>query len=368
MTRAGSRLTLVISSLQPGGAERVMSHMASYWAARGRDVTLVSFDRADAVPFYPLHPAVRVVALGLIGESASPIDALIKTVWRVARVRRALKESRPDAIVSFLDQVNVVTLLAARGLPAPVIAAERSHPAHSPLKRQWTWLRARTYPWAKWVVVQTPEARDFFTDPRVRTVIVPNIIKPSPVSRDAAPPTTPWITAVGRLGPEKGFDLLLAAFAKIAAAHPGWRLRIVGGGPLAEALARQARELGIEARVSFTGRVSDVFPLLASSELFVMSSRYEGFPNALGEAMAAGLPVVSFDCPSGPRALIRHGVDGVLVPPEDVDALARAIDRLIQHPAERAALASRAIEVTDRFSEEAIMRRWEDLLERAPGG
>jgi GalNAc-alpha-(1->4)-GalNAc-alpha-(1->3)-diNAcBac-PP-undecaprenol alpha-1,4-N-acetyl-D-galactosaminyltransferase len=372
MTQAGSRLTLVISSLQPGGAERVMAQMASYWAARGRDVTLLSFDRPDAVPFYTLHPAVRVVGLDLIRPSAGTLDGIIRTVWRVARVRRALVESRPDAIISFLDQVNVVTLLATRGLRVPVIVSERSHPGHAPLKEQWVWLRARTYPWAKWVVVQTPEARDFFTDPRVKTVIVPNIIKPAPAARAEggaadgdASPSTPWITAVGRLGPEKGFDLLLAAFAKIAAAHPDWRLRIVGGGPLAEDLARQSRELGLQERVQFTGRVSDVFPLLAASELFVMSSRFEGFPNALGEAMAAGLPVVSFDCPSGPRALIRHGVDGVLVPPEDVDALANAIERLIQHPAERAALAGRAIEVTERFSEEAIMKRWDELLELA---
>jgi GalNAc-alpha-(1->4)-GalNAc-alpha-(1->3)-diNAcBac-PP-undecaprenol alpha-1,4-N-acetyl-D-galactosaminyltransferase len=367
MTRSHSRrLTLVISSLRAGGAERAMSHMANAWAARGAEVTLLSFDRADAVPFYPLHPAVRVIGLDLTQEATGLLDAIANTARRVARVRAAIRKSRPDAILSFLDQVNVVTLLATRGMRVPVVVSERSDPAHAPLKLRWARLRQWTYPWATWVAVQTPEARDYFTNPRIRTVIVPNIVRPAAVHSGTTDSTrdVSWMTAVGRLGPEKGFDLLLAAFAKIAAAHPDWRLRIVGDGPLAADLDRQSRELGLDGRVQFTGRGSDVVPLLAASDLFVMSSKFEGFPNALGEAMAAGLPVVSFDCPSGPRALIRHGVDGVLVPPEDVDALAHAIERLIQHPAERAALAARAREVTDRFSEEAIMKRWDELLER----
>jgi GalNAc-alpha-(1->4)-GalNAc-alpha-(1->3)-diNAcBac-PP-undecaprenol alpha-1,4-N-acetyl-D-galactosaminyltransferase len=369
MTREPSRLTLVISSLQAGGAERVMSRLANYWAARGRDVTLLSFDRADATPFYALHPAINVIGLGLLRTSAGVVDALAATVWRVARVRAAIKRSRPDAVISFLDQVNIVTLLATRGLGLPVIVSERSDPAHCPLNSPWRQLRPRVYRWAKYVVVQTPDSRSYFTDPRIKTTIIPNIVSPAPTrltDRATAPEADAsrdcWITAVGRLGPEKGFDLLIAAFAKIAAAHPSWHLKIVGDGGLADALTRQAAGLGLDGRVRFTGRVVDVFAELAASDLFVMSSRFEGFPNALGEAMAAGLPVISFDCPSGPRALIRDGVDGVLVPPEDVAALANAMERLMGDAATRAALGARAAEVVERFSEDAVMARWEELL------
>jgi GalNAc-alpha-(1->4)-GalNAc-alpha-(1->3)-diNAcBac-PP-undecaprenol alpha-1,4-N-acetyl-D-galactosaminyltransferase len=365
------RLSLVISSLQAGGAERVLSRMASYWAERGHDVEIVSYDRPDARPFYPLHDDVRVRGLDVLRDSRHAIEALWNTAVRVRRVRGAITNHRPDAVISFLDQVNVVTLLATRGLGVPVIVSERSDPAHCPLTSPWTQLRPRVYRWAKRVVVQTPDARNFFTDPRVRTAIVPNVVSPAPVrdpGRDTGSAPEPdasrtrWITAVGRLGPEKGFDLLIAAFAKIAGAHPSWHLRIVGGGPLADALARQAAGLGLEGRVRFTGRVSDVFAQLAATDLFVMSSRFEGFPNALGEAMAAGLPVIAFNCPSGPRALIRDGIDGVLVPPEDVTALAEAMDRLIGDPAARASLGARAAEVVERFSEEAVMARWEELL------
>lgn len=362
------RLSLVISSLQAGGAERVLSRMANYWAARGHDVEIVSYDRPDAPPFYPLHGDVRVRGLDLLRDSRSPVEALWSSAVRVRRVRRAIARHRPDAVISFLNHVNVVTLLATRGLGVPVIVSERTDPAHVPLKAPWPQLRPRVYRWAKYVVVQTPGARDFFTDPRIRTAIIPNVVSPAPARAaddrvpEAGASRTRWITAIGRLGPEKGFDLLLAAFAKIAAAHPAWHLRIVGGGPLADALARQATDLGLEGRVRFTGRVSDVFAELAASDLFVMSSRFEGFPNALGEAMAAGLPVISFNCPSGPRALIRDGVDGVLVPPEDAAALANAMERLMIDPAARATLGARAVEVVERFSEDAVMARWEELL------
>jgi glycosyltransferase involved in cell wall biosynthesis len=367
MNDTASRLTLVISSLQSGGAERVMTQMANYWTSKGRLVTLLSFDSADAKPFYPLDPAVQLIGLELLRPSATTVGAIVNTASRALRVRRAIKRSRPDAVVSFLDQVNVLSLLATRGLKVPVIVSERSHPAYCPLNARWAQLRLWTYPWADAVVVQTPEAATFFTNPRVRTTVVPNFIRRTDVRARAydAGASPLWITAIGRFGPEKGFDMLIAAFARLAERHPAWHLRLIGAGPLDDVLRQQVRAAGLEGRVRFMGRVDNVYPLLGESDLYVMSSRFEGFPNALGEAMATGLPVVSFDCPSGPRALIRHGIDGVLVPPEDVDALTNAIERLIQHPAERAALAGRAIEVADRFAEEAIMKRWDELLERA---
>jgi GalNAc-alpha-(1->4)-GalNAc-alpha-(1->3)-diNAcBac-PP-undecaprenol alpha-1,4-N-acetyl-D-galactosaminyltransferase len=357
------RLSLVISSLQAGGAERVLSRMASYWAARGHDVEIVSFDRPDARPFYPLHANVRVRGLDLLRDSRHPIEALWNTAVRVRRVRRAIVEHRPDVVISFLDQVNVVTLLATRALGLPVIVSERNDPARLPLAAPWPALRRWTYRRARWVVMQTPEAAAYFDDPRIRITVIGNAIAPAP-SPAPAPGAkgVSWITAVGRLAPQKGFDLLLRAFGQIAASHPSWSLRIVGDGGERAALTDQARTLGLADRVEFTGRVDNVFPLLAAADLFVLSSRFEGFPNALAEAMAAGLPVIAFDCRSGPSALVRHEVDGLLVPPEDVAGLAAAMDRLIANPAERAALAGRAPEVVERYSEAAIMDRWEELL------
>jgi GalNAc-alpha-(1->4)-GalNAc-alpha-(1->3)-diNAcBac-PP-undecaprenol alpha-1,4-N-acetyl-D-galactosaminyltransferase len=139
-------------------------------------------------------------------------------------------------------------------------------------------------------------------------------------------------------------------------------LSILGDGPERASLEALASRLGISSRTRFLGWVRDPGTVLSRGDLFVLSSRYEGFPNALLEAMSCGLPAVSFDCPSGPREIIRDGVDGILVPPQDVDSLSAAMDRLMSSPAERQVLASRAAEVNERFGLERVAKIWEDVI------
>lgn len=388
------RITLVISSLGGGGAERAVVNMAGYWAERGRAVTVLTSSHGPRPHAYLLHPkvshrdvgfstsvylpvkdfgALRTL-LGLYGVcSAEERSAFIADLNVVAALRTAMVETRPDLVISFMDITNIRVLLAAHGLSLPVIVSERCDPKDNFLGAGRELLRWRLYPRAAFLTALNPEALAHFT-PMVgaRGRVIPNAVRPPPGDGDqhaAVPGETraKTVVAMGRLSYEKGFDLLLYAFASVAARHADWRLRIFGEGPLRSELEALALRLGLSARVSFRGFTNEPAAEMRRADLFVLPSRSEGFGNVLTEAMACGLASVSFDCPTGPRHIIRDGVDGVLVPPGDVPALASTLERLMLDGAERARLASNAPEVLERFGEEKVMGMWERLVTAAAG-
>jgi glycosyltransferase involved in cell wall biosynthesis len=176
------------------------------------------------------------------------------------------------------------------------------------------------------------------------------------------------VVAAGRIGPQKGFDRLLPVWAKVAAEHPDWELRIWGGGKGIGKLRRQAEELGIADSAHLMGFTNKLHDEFASSSVYVMSSRKEGFPMVLLEAMGVGLPVVSFDCPTGPRDIIREGVDGHVVPDGDGDALATALAHLMDDDAARRSYGEAAVEGAARYDIATIAGRWEALLDELAAG
>ncbi len=360
------RLTLVISSLSSGGAERVMSIMANYWAAKGWKITLMTFDDNTTPPFYNLDYRVLHLPLGIAGDSPNAIISIWNNWQRIRTLRSAICDSKPDTVISFMDKINVLTLLATRWLNIPVLVSERIDPTRHCIGKIWEQLRQWTYPFADRIVVQTQRIQSsFFPKLHARTCIIPNPVVLPSVEKELLDKVLGErsLVAMGRLQQQKGFDLLIQAFAKLKDRYPQWILTILGEGSLRSQLESLRSQLGLAEQIHFPGLVKNTSEFLKQADLFVMSSRFEGFPNALCEAMACGLPVISFDCPSGPREIIRDGVDGVLVPTEDVSALAAAMERLMSDEQERKRLAVNAPCVTQRFSLENVMGMWSGLIE-----
>lgn len=358
------RIAAVIASLQCGGAEKVLSTLCSAWSAR-HDVTLVTFAAADEVPFFPLSDAVRHRPLGLEGASASIWSGAGNNLRRIAHVRRALDDAQPDVVVAFGDQTNVVTLLASVGRPWPVVVSERVDPRMSPLRWPWDAIRRQAYRRVDALVLVAEDTRAWVPErlqSRVRVIGNP-VTLPEVASREpGAGPVR--LIAVGRLVPQKGFDVLLDALRSLSEEMPSasWTLTVVGEGPGRRPLQAQAAALGLDDRVEWVGRVADPSVLVRNADVFVLPSRFEGWPNALAEAMAMGRAVVASDCRSGPREMVEDGASGLLVPPEDPTALSGALGRVLTDAALRERLGLAAREAARKWSLDVIAGRWESVF------
>ena len=358
------KIALVIASLGSGGAERVMSLLANHWAERGDDVTLITL-QTSASDAYTLDGRVTRVALGLVQDSNGLAGALANNWRRLSALRSALRHCAAEAVVSFEERTNVLAILATRGLGARLVISERTDPTVHDVGRLWNALRRIAYPFADALVVQTARLLPWARRAMLRTAAahaIPNPLRQlKRVRHPGESAHAKVVVALGRLWQEKGHDVLIRAFAALAPDFADWRLIIVGEGPERDALSALAEALGVAGRVSLPGWMDVPEDALAASELFVMSSRYEGFPNALLEAMGVGLPVVSTAC-GGSEEMIEHGVNGYVVAVNDVDALAGAMRRLMADGALRARFGASAAAASQRYSIRAIVPQWDTLL------
>ena len=362
------KITLVLSSLKCGGAERVAVMLAQGFIDRGYHVSVVTL-AAKETDFYQLPKEAGRVALGVMKTSLTPLHAIRNNLQRFLALRRAIQIINPDLVISFVARENILTLISLWQTSYPVIVTEHNDQRFRSCGQPWSQIRKIVYPWAAQVVSVSEGVNNYFDwlPENKKSVIYNPFVTPKKERKLIAlpfgvNPEKQWITAMGRLIEQKGFDILLTAFAKIAPQYPDWQLLILGEGKLRKQLEKLKNNLGLKDRVIFTGVINNPFSLLARSQFFVMSSRFEGFPMAHGEALACSLPVIATDCPSGPQEIIRDGIDGILVPNEDVEALAEAMEKLITNEAMRKDLAARAGEVTERFSLEKVMQDWEKLF------
>jgi glycosyltransferase involved in cell wall biosynthesis len=288
------------------------------------------------------------------------------SLWTDVQLVRALRR-RSGVLIGTRPSLN----LAAADVSRPglvTIGQEHMHlrAHHASVQRAI----ARTYPRLDALVALTEQdGRDYaeLVQRRPRVAVVPNAVRALEGGQASLSGTT--ILAAGRLTRQKGFDLLIEAFARVAGPYPDWRLRICGGGPLRAELEQLAADCGVRDNVSLPGDMRNLAEEMASASLFVLSSRFEGFPLILIEAMSKGLPAISFDCPTGPRDVIRDRRNGILVPPCDVDALAAAMVELMADAGLRQRLGGEAARTAREYAIEKVGPRWERLMDeltRAP--
>jgi glycosyltransferase involved in cell wall biosynthesis len=362
------KITLVISSLSCGGAERVLVLLAKGFTERGYEVSVVTLSGKDT-DFYKLPEGVSRLALAIMKKSPTPFHSLWNNLTRCLILRQEIQATQPDVVISFMTHINILTLLSLIKTSYPVIVTEHCDPTMSSYGKKIEKLRIFIYPKAA-KLVSVSKGVDAYFDwlpKRKKSVIYNPLVlieneQEQPDFLECFDPNKQWIVSMGRLNNQKGFDLLLSAFSKIADRYPDWNLLILGEGEIRQQLEKIRDDLGLANRAILPGNISNPFPTLRRAQLFVMASRFEGFPMVHGEAMACGLPIISTDCPSGPREIIRNSLDGILVPNGDVSALATAMERLMSDPQERKRLATYALEVTERFSLEKVMAEWQLLI------
>jgi len=357
-----AKILFVISGLSVGGAERAVVELSGALAENGFSVAVLTLTNRER-DHYVLDPRVVRLGINILWDSKSIWQSLVSTLKRMRLMRDAIREYDPDVVISFIEQTNVRVLAATIGSGYPVVVSERVDPRFHWVGRSWVCARKWLYPLARSVVVQTESvaewARKVVGEGKV--CIIPNFVRILPPPSGER--TGRIVLAVGRLDKQKGFDLLLRAFAVSNLPEEGFKLIILGDGSEREALWSLSRSLGIEGLLSMPGVVEEPEYWMARCSIFVLPSRYEGFPNVLLEAMAMGCAVVATDCPSGPGEIVEHGKNGLLVSVDDADELAEAMNLLAENEALRLALGNRAAVLRERYSKDRILRRWLDLVD-----
>jgi glycosyltransferase involved in cell wall biosynthesis len=371
---------LMLHAFGMGGTIRTVVNQANAMAAAGHDVELVSVVRRRDDPQFGLDPRITVSTLVDQRGGRQP-DSMARRAWRrmrgkvvprgyfTERVERATMEYvsrlRDGILVTTRPALN---LISARRTPKTVIRVAQEHMNLSAYPDTIRREIARYYDRFDAITVLTRTNRLEYQRllPGTPVVQIPNAVHK--VEQERSRQVDPVVIAAGRLVPQKGFDLLIKAFAQVVPEHPEWRLRIFGTGPRKGQLAGLVEQLGLGGHVALPGRTDRLERELTDASVYALSSRFEGLPMVMIEAMTHALPVVAFDCPTGPKDVLTDGVDGLLVPPRDVDALAAALNRVIADRDLRLRMGRAALRTSQAYGPEQVMPLWEDLFSELAAG
>ncbi len=359
------KVTFVVSSLLCGGAERVVTILANHLSVKGYSVHVVTlYDKEN--DFFTIDPAINRIALNLAKDSNKKLERLYYFIKRIIGIRKSIRQIKPDYILSFVYKMNILTALALIGSTIPLFSFERCNVFIEKNYEKIKPLLKFVYKKSKIVVVQTQQMRQ---DLRILSkrdlVIIPNPII-NDIRKKAYRIEKDFITilSIGNIKFEKGYDLLVQAFISAQKVVENLRLEIWGKEYEndTQKLRGMIQENNMEHIIMLKGQTDNVFEKYVQADIFVLSSRYEGFPNVLLEAMSVGLPCISFDCKYGPSEIIQNEVNGILIEKENISGLSSAIMSLSQDYEKRKLLGENAKKVNEQYSVDTISERIEKLM------
>lgn len=352
-------IVFLVANLACGGVERTVSYLSKYFAEQGQNTSIICISNEQ---FYDIDEKVNLIKLNIASGCSGSIDRYKKIVQRLVKINKAISKTKPDCVVCLDAEMLRFIRLQYKFGKFKLITSERTNPLMNSEKQREA--KCDAYRNSDGIVFQTERAKQCFPpDIAQKGVVIPNAVGNELVfGVGKCKERRKAITAAGRLTEQKDYPTLLKAFSLFHADHPDYVLEIYGGGEDKEALCEMSSNMGLDECVLFKGTTKDAVLHVASSSCYVMSSIYEGMPNALMEALAVGVPCVSTDCPFGPAELIRDGENGLLVPVGDDKALANAISKMIDDKEFAEKCAEKAKNILNEQSIESISQKYLDYI------
>lgn len=351
------KILFVIGSLQAGGAERVATNLCSYWAEHADlDVTLVTSCVADS-DFYKLSDKVKRLSIDFSFNNSSILSVVKEQFSRFFKIHSVLKQQAPDIIVLSTTEISIRFLFNLIFSRKKIIVCEHNnyYALSSTFKRL---CRTVLYKKASHVFVLTERDRVIYLE---KKIVADNkiVVMPNPLGIECESPNIDkqenLLLAVGRLCEQKSFDRLIEAMSDI---NPNFILKILGDWPDKHALQKKIDDLSLGSRVELVGKVKDISKYYQSATLLLMTSKFEGLPMVINEANNFGVPVISFDCPTGPAEMIENNLNGLLVKNGDISGFSDTVNNLTSKPEALASMRNVSIKMSKEYSISVITSKW----------
>ena len=353
------KILFYINALNGGGAERVMANLSSQFADNGYDVLFVTSYPTDGE--YELN--IKIKRLNLERKNY-PCSRIKRNIIRIIRLRQICKIEKPDVLVAFMAEPNFRAIIATIGLKTKTVISVRNDPEKEYAGRLMNFVGKHILPMADGCVFQTEDAKEWFPKKlQQKSTIIFNAVK-NDFFEATRKPVDGLVVTCGRLEEQKNQKLLIKAFSEVVKKIPNARLQIYGEGSLKIKLQELIDNFGLHNYVKLMGQTSDVVSALETADIFVLPSLYEGMPNALMEAMAAGVPCISTDCPCGGSRMLLNEKNGILISNNNLDELIDTLEKLLIDDNRKQTISNRCRQTVKKFKAADIYLKWKDYIEK----